>query len=189
MLPAPALLMTTFWYGLVEPTSWLPKVKVVDAGSASEPAPVPVSMIDCGELPALSIRDRVTCCGPLVVGAKTIRIAQPLVGANVAPAQLSLKIENPGGFAGDSSDNGKIRLAVPSLKIVIVWNGPVFPISTLPKATGLALMNTTGAVPVPESAIGCVPALPVRLRVTCCSPVTVGEKEIAIAQLALGATA
>src|SRR5215216_5451786 len=82
----PEFVNVTFWAGLVVPTRWLPKARLVGAKvtAGAGATPVPVSASVCGVPGALSLIVTLAVRLPAAVGEKVTEIVQLAPGAIVA---------------------------------------------------------------------------------------------------------
>ena len=156
-----------------------------EAVSVTGAMPVPISVADCGLLPALSVTESVAVLVPVANGEKVTVILQLAPVARVephvlvsekspvfAPVKLMLEIvsDEPGFWRVMDTDG----LVVPS-----GWAAKV----TLPG------LKVTGAAPLPVSDTDCVPlpALSVSVREAVREPIARGVNVTLIVQLAEGA--
>ena len=80
----PTLLSVTVWAELVDPTIWLPKVKLVGDRVAPGATPVPLKLTDCGLPEALSVALSVPVRAPVAVGVKVTLMVQLVFTAREA---------------------------------------------------------------------------------------------------------
>lgn len=89
--------------GLAEPTAQLPNTRLVvesETDAADEAIPVPLKLIVCGELEAVSIKLMVALCVPVATGLKITEILQLAPAARLPPADPQvLGARNDDAFA------------------------------------------------------------------------------------------
>lgn len=85
----PLLVIVMVWGGLVEPTSRLPKIKLVaDREIAGALMPMPARDTTCGLSAALSVKVMLPFRAPVAVGVKTIVMVQLAEPARALPQLL-----------------------------------------------------------------------------------------------------
>jgi hypothetical protein len=161
---------------------------LADKATVVTPVPVPLNVIFCGELPALSVMVMVVARVPTAAGAKCPWMEQfapaarlvPQLFANTneeasAPVKVMLEID---------------RAAVPVFVIVIDCDPLAVPTLTEPNERLVAEKLTAGPVPVPpsETVWGEPVALSVKLNAALNEPTAAGLKVTAIVHLAPAAT-
>jgi hypothetical protein len=167
---------------LVEPTAVVLKLKEL-ADSVTGALPVPARLTVCGLLIALSAKLRVPVTAPSAAGVKVTPIVQLAPAAMLSPqVLLAMAKELPAEMEMPVSESAVLSLLV----TVTVFATLVLPTASEPKLR-LLEENVTGALPLPVTAMVCVPALSVIVRTSEAEPTTVGEKMTAMVHDAAGA--
>jgi hypothetical protein len=180
----PRLLSVTVWAALGMPTSVDGKTKL-DADNWTC-VPVPVSAMDCGLPPPLSLRDTALPRVPAAVGVKVMLIVQLAPGDTELP-QVLLSVKSA-GFVPVRETLVILSAVLPTLVSVTAWAALEVPTGVDGK-TKLDADNFT-CVPVPVSAMDC--GLPASLSLMDTEavrvPAAVGVKLMLIVQLPPPAT-
>jgi hypothetical protein len=167
----------TVFAALVLPTAIDPRLSEL-AESVSCPVPVPLNETVC--VPALSTILKAPDADPAAVGENVTEIVQVAAGITFVHVFVC------------ANGAGAVRLVncrgpVPAFVTVIVLAAVVAPCTTDPKFTDAGLIETAGAVPVPESATVCTPpAFPessLIVKVPPIVPLAVGANVTVTAQL------
>lgn len=172
----------------VAPTTVLPKVRLDGFNDTPAAVPLPVSMMVCVPLLALSVMVTTPVRVPLAVGVNDTAIS------HVPDAATGVEIEQVVPPARVKSPLAARAAMLSGLWPVLVkvtdWTMEVFPTTVLPKAKLEGLSDTPGAVPVPLSVMVCIPPLASSLIVTTPvrTPVPEGANVTAIVQVAPAAT-
>lgn len=169
---------------LVDPRSWLPKVRFAGFKLTMGAAlPVPVSETACGLLAALSVMVKVPRAPPPAVGVKvTLTVHSP--PAATADAQVLVSANGP-----ETATLLTVNEAVPLLVIVTTCAALVVLTAWLVKVRVVGERLTAGSarpVPVSSTTCGLPDALSVIVRAPILSPATTGLKTTVITQLVVG---
>ena len=177
--------------GAVEgvPTLTLPKESEVCDRLAAGWVPVPLRLIDCGLLAALSAMVTEAKREPVACGAKPTAITQEAFGAMPVPpveqvvCALSWKST---AFVPVMPRLLRTRFALPVLVSVAVCTAETVPTWMLPKVMVVAERLATAPVPVPETGtfcgLGVLEELSAMLILALAAPMAAGAKFTAITQ-------
>ena len=174
----PVLVMVTYCDALVVPTLTAPNETIV-GDSVTGPVgatPVPLSVIDCGELLALSVMVIAAVMAPAVVGPKCPWMVQLAPIARVFPQEFAKT--NCDALVPVTAMLVMETATVPVLVMVTVCVPLIVPSLTEPKARFVDESVTGGATPVPVRATvwGDVVALSVMVTLAVIAPGAVGWK-------------
>lgn len=131
MSALPLLVRVTVWAGLVVPTFWLPKLRLlglkVTAGAGV--VPVPLRVTDCGLFGALSLIVTLALRAPLAPGVKVTLIVQLLPAVNVL------------GLIGHVLVCAKSPALVPATLIVVIVRSAVPLLVSVTICAGLLVLT------------------------------------------------
>jgi len=183
----PVLVMVTVCEPLEVPTFVvLYSILVADRVTGGS-TPVPLKVIDCGEVPAVSVITRVAFSAPPFVGAKCPWMLQLAPAAKLIPQLFANTYDS--AFAPATAMLVIVKGADPSLVIVTYCDALVEPTVTVPNERLVDVRPTWTATPVPLSEMVCgeLAALSVIVTAALNEPACVGAKCPCIEQFALAA--
>jgi hypothetical protein len=161
------LVIVTVLALLVVPTVTVPKLRLLDE-TVTGAVPVPVSVTVCGLVSALSVTTRLPAAALRAVGTNCTLIVQLAPAASDAPHVVAETTNGPPVERPLMPSAVFRRLVTVTLRALLV----------LPTATDPNEMllddSVTGALPLPVSAIVCVPASSVTVMAPAAAPTTVG---------------
>ena len=174
---------------LVVAGGWLGKLNPEAERPTTTSVPVPLKVTVCGLPLALSVKTSEALKLPVVAGVNVTLTAQVMVGATVAPVQVSALLAKSLGFVPPIAAVEMFRLLVPVLVTVTVWAVLVVLASWVKVKPGAEKL-TAGAVPVPLKVTVC--GLPLALSVKTSEalklPVVAGVNVTLTAQVLPGVT-
>ena len=186
----PVLVMITDWDPLDVPTVVEGYERLV-AESVTGPdggTPVPLKVIDCGDVPALSVMVKAAFNAPVAVGAKCPWIVQLALAGRLVPHVLPNTNEE--AFAPVTAMLLIDNAAIPLLVSVTDCDPLDVPSFTEPYERLVAERVTGGSTPIPLNAIDCGELLALSVMVTAAfnAPAAAGAKCPWMMQLAPPAT-
>ena len=172
----PAFVMVTDCEPLEEPTLTEPKERLVAESVTGAAIPVPLSLIDCGEVVALSVMVNAAVNAPAAAGAKCPWMVQLAPTARLVPQLLPNTKED--AFVPVTATLVIDTEAVPVLVMVTDCEPLDAPTCVAGKERLVAESVTGAATPVPLSLIDCgeVPALSVMVTAAGRDPAAMGLK-------------
>jgi hypothetical protein len=125
----PVLLGVTGSVRTMAPTGRVPNVRLLGetlaTGAVAPPAPVKLTV--CGLLEALSVKFSAALLAPAAGGVNVTAPVQALLGASVAPVQVSALAAKSPAFSPPIATVKTVRLAVPPFLTVSIRGGLVVP--------------------------------------------------------------
>jgi len=172
----PELVSVTDCDAVAVPTADDPNDRLVAESVTAGPSPVPLSLIDCGEVLALSVMVIAAVNAPPVAGAKCPWMVQFAPTARLVPQVLAKTNEE--ALAPVTAILPIVNAAVPEFVMVTDCEPLEEPTLTEPKERLVAESVTGAAIPVPLSLIDCgeVVALSVMVIAAVKAPAAAGAK-------------